>query len=331
MKHFKKHWFLYLLGLVIAFVVVHHAFLQDNVSPDVSSSSPRPVSIVPDIYTLPNSEDDNLIRYGKTLIDSTAKYLGPRGIVASGSNGLNCQNCHRESGTKPYTNNFLLVASTYPKFRERSGKLESVEWRVNECMQRSLNGEPLDSLSKEMRAMVAYIKWIGKNVHKNERDEAAGTKELTFLERSANPLNGAVVYKLKCATCHGKNGEGVFNDDSMDYRYPPLWGQHSYAISAGMYRLSRLASFIKYNMPIGSSYASPSLDDDEAWDLAAYINSQPHPAKVFASDWPAIGSKPVDYPFGPYTDGFSEQQHKYGPFAPIKKAKDMAGSFNLKK
>jgi thiosulfate dehydrogenase len=61
-----------------------------------------------------------------------------------------------------YTNNFLTVASTYPKFRERSGRLESVEWRINECMQRSLNGEPLDSLSKEMKAMVAYIKWTGK-------------------------------------------------------------------------------------------------------------------------------------------------------------------------
>jgi thiosulfate dehydrogenase len=25
-------------------------------------------------------------------------------------------------------------------------------------------------------------------------------------------------------------------------------------------------------------------------------------------------------PYGPYADGFSEQQHKYGPFAPIKAA-----------
>ena len=28
--------------------------------------------------------------------------------------------------------------------------------------------------------------------------------------------------------------------------------------------------------------------------------------------------KPVDAPYGPYADGFSEQQHKYGPFAPIR-------------
>jgi thiosulfate dehydrogenase len=30
--------------------------------------------------------------------------------------------------------------------------------------------------------------------------------------------------------------------------------------------------------------------------------------------------KPVDAPYGPYADGFSEQQHKYGPFAPIRAA-----------
>jgi thiosulfate dehydrogenase len=28
----------------------------------------------------------------------------------------------------------------------------------------------------------------------------------------------------------------------------------------------------------------------------------------------------VDAPYGPYFDKFSEQQHKYGPFAPIRAA-----------
>ena len=77
-------------------------------------------------------------------------------------------------------------------------------------------------------------------------------------------------------------------------------------------------------MPLGATYTAPLLNDEEAWDVAAYINSQPHPKKMFASDWPVLRSKPVDYPFGPYTDGFSEKQHKYGPFDPIKKVKDIA-------
>ena len=89
-----------------------------------------------------------------------------------------------------------------------------------------------------------------------------------------------------------------------------------------MFRLSKLASFIKHNMPFGATYMYPLLTNEEAWDIAAYINSQPHPKKMFAVDWPVLHTKPVDYPFGPYADNFSEKQHKYGPFLPIKKVRD---------
>jgi thiosulfate dehydrogenase len=61
----------------------------------------------------------------------------------------------------------------------------------------------------------------------------------------------------------------------------------------------------------------------EAWDVAAFINSQRRPVKMFAQDWPDISKKSIDYPFGPYADDFSEQQHKYGPFGPIKNARDL--------
>jgi thiosulfate dehydrogenase len=30
-----------------------------------------------------------------------------------------------------------------------------------------------------------------------------------------------------------------------------------------------------------------------------------------------ISNKYFDDPFGPFADGFSEKQHKYGPFKPI--------------
>ena len=70
-------------------------------------------------------------------------------------------------------------------------------------------------------------------------------------------------------------------------------------------------------MPLGAAYANPQLKDEEAWDVAAYINSQPHPNKMFAYDWPVLKTKPVDYPFGPYADNFSEEMHKYGPYGDI--------------
>ncbi|MCS7073565.1 MAG: cytochrome C, partial [Bacteroidia bacterium] len=74
----------------------------------------------------------------------------------------------------------------------------------------------------------------------------------------------------------------------------------------------------RYNMPLGSDYHNTQLTDPEAWDIAAYINSQPRPQKDLSKDWKDIKSKPVDHPFGPYADPFPEKQHKYGPFGPIK-------------
>ena len=71
-------------------------------------------------------------------------------------------------------------------------------------------------------------------------------------------------------------------------------------------------------MPYKESTTTPyQLTDEEAWDVAAYINSQPRAAKNYVNDWPDPSKKPVDYPFGPFVDGFSEQEHKFGPYGPI--------------
>ena len=140
------------------------------------------------------------------------------------------------------------------------------------------------------------------------------------MKRAADPNKGMALYINKCQVCHGKNGEGQFRSDSMAYIYPPLWGPHSYNIGAGLYRLSRLAGFIKDNMPFGTTYKNPQLSTEQAWDVAAFVSSQPRPSHDLSSDWVDISLKPFDYPFGPYNNGFSEHQHKYGPFEPISAA-----------
>lgn len=75
-------------------------------------------------------------------------------------------------------------------------------------------------------------------------------------------------------------------------------------------------------MPFGTTYHNPVLTNEQAWDVAAFVNSQFHPTfKDIEKDWPNISDKPFDYPFGPYPDKFSEKQHKYGPFLEITKGK----------
>lgn len=273
------------------------------------------------IESITNPEQRKIVEYGKNIIAHTAAYFGPKGSISQSTNGLNCQNCHLSAGTVVFGNNYGSVASTYPKFRARSGSVESISKRVNDCFERSLNGKTLDTNSKEMQAIIAYIKFLGSNVVKGQKAAGSGFKDLAFLNRAANSSNGKQVYIAKCQSCHQANGQGILNEIGNEYTYPALWGAQSYNDGAGLYRMSNLAKFVKYNMPLGVTHDSPQLTDEEAWDVAAFINSQPRPHKDIHMDWPDISKKPIDHPFGPFVDGFSEYEHKFGPFGPIEKAR----------
>jgi thiosulfate dehydrogenase len=276
----------------------------------------------PDTALIPHDDEGDLIRYGRELIAYTAKYLGPKGIVANKTNGMNCQNCHLEAGTKPWGNNYSGVAANYPRFRERSGMVESIEKKINDCFERSMNGKPLDSLSREMRAMVAYMKWLGQGVKKNEKPVGISTKPVEYLDRAADPEAGKRVYMLKCQRCHGANGEGLADSVSgYGFIYPSLWGKHSYNIGASLYRLGKFASFVKTNMPFDARDEKDRLTTEEAWDVAAFVNSMDRPQKDISMDWPDLKSKPADHPFGPFPDSFPKHQYKYGPFKEIEQAR----------
>ena len=280
------------------------------------------VWIAPDTTTFPIGDEGNLIRYGQKLIQHTSYYFGPKGKLKHTTNGMNCQNCHLQSGTKPWGNNYAAVAANYPKLRARSGKVETIFNRINDCFERSLNGKKLDTNSNEMKAMSSYILWLGRNIEKGLTPKGTGLMKLTFLDRKTDPLIGKKFYVKHCQSCHQSNGGGLLNADSTEFVYPPLWGNNSYNIGAGMHCISKLAGFIKPNMPFGTTHLSMVLTDEEAWDIAAYVNSQKRPTMNLSKDWPDISKKPIDYPFGPYADQLTELQHKFGPYVDATLAKN---------
>jgi thiosulfate dehydrogenase len=315
-----------IIGIVAIPIIIYYSNQPDKVKEIVSTSTSSSASAsssemaywtAPDINNITDSKLKASVSYGKELIAHTSKYLGPNGSVLKMSNGMNCQNCHLEAGTKVWGNNYGSVASLYPKFRARSGALENIYKRVNDCFQRSLNGIALDTNGKEMQAIKAYITFIGSNVEKGKKAEGSGFKDLAFLDRAANPENGKSVYIAKCQSCHQDNGQGVFNADKSEYTYPALWGEHSFNDGAGLYRISNFAKYVKYNMPQGANYQNPMLSDEEAWDVAAFVVSRHRPHLNVPKDWPEISQTPIDHPFGPYADSFTENQHKFGPFNPI--------------
>ncbi|MGZ8524318.1 MAG: c-type cytochrome [Chitinophagaceae bacterium] len=321
-KIIKSNWRLVILIIAIVVIALIETIkvIKTSNSRSFSQTLKDSAWVPPSLFVdnLLEGEEREMVIYGEDLIANTSRYFGPHGSVAALTNGMNCQNCHLNAGRKNWGNNYSTVFSSYPKFRERSGSIETIYKRVSDCFERSLNGVAPDSTSKEYRAIFAYIKWVGQDVKKGEKPIGSGIEKLPFMERAADPIKGKEVYTVQCQSCHGKNGEGLLSLNQVSYEYPPLWGEHSYNNGAGLFRLSNFAGYIKSNMPFKlSTHNSPVLTNEQAWDVAAYVNSQPRPQKDLSKDWPDISKKPFDHPFGPYTDGFNEAQHKFGPYAPI--------------
>ena len=312
-----------LIGMLIGSMAIYflaELFRSNNFTINSIAKPSDSIWIAPSLFIDQSvvGKERTLIIYGQDLIAHTAKYLGPNGTVAQITNGMNCQNCHLSAGTKPWGNNFSAVYSTYPKYRDRSGQVESIYKRVSDCMERSLNGKAIDSNSTEFKAIYAYIKWLGSNVKKGDKPKGSGIEKIAFMNRAADPNKGKLVYMQHCKNCHGLNGAGQLNEYKSAYIYPPLWGLNSYNDGAGLYRLSNFAGFVKNNMPfLTASFNAPILTNEQSWDVAAFVNSQPRPHKNQSSDWNKINKKPFDLPFGPYSDPYSESQHKYGPYQPI--------------
>jgi thiosulfate dehydrogenase len=219
----------------------------------------------------------------------------------------------------PGTLSLLEAASRYPKFSARDGVEGDLTDRINGCMQRSMNGRPLPRDSVPMRAMVTYIEELGRLYESMGEHQRKPVEPEAFSEpdRMASVTNGEKVYRSRCRICHGENGEGLraTANPGDGYLFPPLWGPDSYNNGAGMTRVLTAARFIKARMPLGS----PTLTDDEAFDVAGFINSHERPVKEnLEQDFPDKARKPVDSPYPPYADDFSREQHRLGPFAPIR-------------
>jgi len=265
--------------------------------------------------------ESEYIKYGYQLISETYKHIGPnngdRTKVFTGNN-LACQNCHLDAGQKKFSAPYIGVHGRFPQYRGRENSVGTLEDRVNGCMERSMNGKKLPVEGREMKSIMAYMRWISKGVPTGEKIEGSGFVKIELPNRAVDLDKGESIYNGKCASCHGAEGLGMKKPDGLGYTYPPLWGDDSYNHGAGMNRVITAAQFIKGNMPFGASAENPMLSDEEAYDVAGFIDSQNRPKKVNTKeDYPKLERKPVSAPYGPYADDFTPEQHKYGPFQEI--------------
>lgn len=290
-----------------------------------SADAATPLWSVPQVDALPYDAHGRLVRRGRDLITATYAHIGPdapdRAKRYAGNN-LACGNCHLDAGVKKYGLPIFGLSGDYPAYSARKGGEIGLEGRIDACMTRSMNGRPLPHDSPEMRAIVAYVDFLSLGVRKGEKLSGLGAGTMPELDRPADPARGKPVYQRFCVSCHNVDGTGVRRSIAgvdFGYAFPPLWGSGSFNDGAGMARLITAANFTHSNMPNGVEYLYPRLSPEEAWDVAAFMLSQPRPHKPGAErDYPDLLLKPVDAPYGPYADGFTEREHKYGPFAPIR-------------
>ncbi len=271
-----------------------------------------------DVSTIGDDLENRNVKYGYELFVNTPKYLGPDSNKPYAGNRLACNNCHLSAGTKPFAAPLIGVIQRFPQYRGRENKIGTIEERINGCMERSMNGKFIPIASREIKALVAYLEWLGRYAPNDGKIEGKGFTKLEIPKRPVNLEHGKLVFTKHCISCHQEDGQGVQAADGFTYEYPPLWGNDSYNNGAGMTRVITAAQFIKGNMPFGTTYDRPILTDEEAYDVAGYINQQQRPEKPNrAVDFPDLKKKPVSTPYGPYADNFSVEQHQLGPFQPI--------------
>ncbi len=238
----------------------------------------------PDEASIPPGPKGDAIRQGKLLLTET-----PQRLPDNVGNGLNCTSCHLAGGTTSNAAPWVGIWDVFPEYRSRSGKLISLQERVNDCFERSMNGKPLGFASAEMNNILAYMQWLSKDVPTGVNVKGRGFGPLDQ-KLKPDAGHGKDVYATKCASCHGDGGQGLKNGVG-GYAFPPVWGDDSFNDGAGMARTYTAAAFVKHNMPLGQG---GSLSDQEALDVSEFFTHQPRP--VYAGkvkDWPK-GDKPKD-------------------------------------
>jgi thiosulfate dehydrogenase len=301
--------------------------------------SGQPATIDLTRWTPPNITDvgqdgsGTLIRYGYLLFTDTPNQIGPTVSDTArrfSGNNLACQNCHLRAGMQPYAMPLIGIQGQFPQYRAREGRIDTLEDRINGCMERSMNGRPLPLDAREMKAFIAFMHWLSNRIPAGARLVGAGTLRIKEPQRAADLARGAGVYRETCSPCHGGTGSGVRAKNGAGYQFPPLWGADSYNNAAGMARILTAAAYAMHNMPLGTTFRTPLLTDADAYDVAGYIVSQQRPKKDgLDRDFPVRLQKPIDTPYGPYADGFTQMQHTFGPFAPIRmKVREMTGAID---
>jgi len=221
----------------------------------------------PGVDAIPSGEFGESVRLGRNIFNDTQTYA--RAYVG---NGLNCVNCHLDEGRKADSAPLWAAFAMFPAYRDKNQKVNSYEERLAGCFRFSMNGKAPPPGSKELMALMSYSYWMATGAPVGVELKGRGYPKLAEPRQPPDVSRGKKVYEANCAICHGADGQGT--QVGGRYVFPPLWGKDSFNGGAGMTRVETAAGFIQANMPLGKG---GTLSEQEAWDVAQYMNSHPRP------------------------------------------------------
>ncbi|MFI4874579.1 MAG: c-type cytochrome [Blastopirellula sp. JB062] len=219
-------------------------------------------------HPYPPGKLGEVVRLGEAIVNQTDRHPLSKPFVG---NALRCTSCHLDGGKHPQAGSFRQTAAAYPAWSPREKRVITLEDRVLNCFMRSQNGIRPPNGSQVSVAVTTYITWLssGAPIQMNAA-KPLGPNHVPPLDLTKNQpadiQRGKIVYQQNCADCHGETGSG-------DPDNPPLWGDRSYNDGAGLSRIDKLASWLKVAMPLDD----PILTEQEAIDVAAFVNSHPRP------------------------------------------------------
>lgn len=216
---------------------------------------------------MPTGPFGDAVREGARIFDDTPRYA-----PAYAGNDLSCVNCHLDSGRRAGSAPMWAAYVAFPAYRSKNHQVNTLAQRVQGCFRFSENGHPPPQESPTMTALLSYFAWMSRGAPTGAQMAGRGYPKLPAAAEKPSAVRGAMVYREHCALCHGATGQGT--RASGRTVFPPLWGPRSFNGGAGMHKVKNAAAFIKANMPYG---AGGSLSNQQAWDVAAYVDSQPRP------------------------------------------------------
>jgi cytochrome c len=93
-----------------------------------------------------------------------------------GTNGMSCNSCHVEGGTKPGKMGdmeippFTNVAKKYPMYFKMAEKVMTLDQVINWCILTPMEGKPLTWDDQRLTDLTAYVTWT--NAMKHEKHES---------------------------------------------------------------------------------------------------------------------------------------------------------------